>query len=89
MHHISCLPTSDEDPKIILKEKYATKEEVYSRFGAHRGKRGLVIPNINNPIIRFTIMLLACKLIHKYRKYECTLEVVLTTEQCVGGTQMA
>jgi hypothetical protein len=89
LHIIFGFPIFDEDPMDSLIVKDAAQEEVYSRFGTHRGKQGVVIPEINNPSIWFATLLFYCKIICKCHKEECIIRVVLIMARCVQGLQMA
>jgi hypothetical protein len=73
----------------LLKQKDASLEEVYSKYNTRRGKHNILIPAINDSIVWFATQLLACKIIHKCRKEECPIEVVLVVEHCIDGNQMA
>jgi len=53
------------------------------KFHNFRGKMGLDVKKIHDDNVRFTMHLLACKLLHKCRKDE-----VPVSEKCVEGVQM-
>jgi hypothetical protein len=42
------LPTDRDDPTKEIKTKDAVHEEVYAKYGTHRGSRGVVIAEIND-----------------------------------------
>jgi hypothetical protein len=86
IHRVSGLPTSSENPTNSLKEKDAPLEEVYSKYDTQRGKHGdILIPAINDSMVRFATQLLACKLIRKCRKEECPIRVILMAEHLLRG----
>jgi hypothetical protein len=68
IHMISGLPTYGEDLTDSLREKHAPQEEVYSKYDTCRRKRGVVILEINDSIVRFATQILTCKLICKLWK---------------------
>jgi hypothetical protein len=60
-------------------------EEVKAQFGTDRGKRGIVIKDINNPVTRFSTNFMACKLLRKCRKQEAPTRVIAAAVQCIKG----
>jgi hypothetical protein len=42
------LPIDIDDPKKAIKNKDAVHEEVYAKYGTHRGLRGVVIAEIHD-----------------------------------------
>jgi hypothetical protein len=53
------LPTTREDISIVLIMKDATYKDVYYKYGTRRGNIGLIIPNINENRIWFTMQQMA------------------------------
>jgi hypothetical protein len=67
------LPAKGYDLVEVIKAKDVTQEEVYTKYGTHKGSRGEVISYINDAIIWFAKQLLVEKLMHKYYKDEYPL----------------
>jgi hypothetical protein len=88
MHKVSGLPLSGDNTTNSIREKDAAQEEVYTKFGMRRGKRRVVILEINNLTVMFATQLLACKLLRKCQRDECPIGVVLVFERCATGVQM-
>jgi hypothetical protein len=65
MHRVLSLPMTGEDPTVTIKEKELAHEEFYAWFGTHKGKCEVVIPEINDLTIRFTMKLFIWKIIQK------------------------
>jgi hypothetical protein len=66
MYWVSGFSTSDDDLDNAIKDKYVAQEEIYIRFGMCRGKCGVIVPEINNPTVRFTGMLLGPSLLQSF-----------------------
>jgi len=60
-------------------------EEVKAQFKTYRGKRGIVIMDINDPMTRFFINIMAFKLLRKCRKEESLARVIVAVAQCAKG----
>jgi hypothetical protein len=81
-------PTSGVKPEDYLENKARDKEiaeEVKAQFGTNRGNRGIVIKDINDPAMRFSMKLMACKLLRKCRKEEAPTGVIAAVVQCTKG----
>jgi hypothetical protein len=89
MQWVSGLPTSGEYLVVTINEKDIKQEDIYTQFETCRGKSRVVIPDINDQLVRFATQLLSWKMILKCRKDEFPLGVVVNVEHCVGGVQMA
>jgi hypothetical protein len=48
MRKVSCLRTKGDDPGNVIMAEDATQEEVYTKYGTHRGSRGAVFYDIND-----------------------------------------
>jgi hypothetical protein len=85
---ITGFPTSGVKPEDYLENKARDKEiaeEVKAQFGTNRGNRGIVIKDINDPAMRFSMKLMACKLLRKCRKEEAPTGVIAAVVQCAKG----
>lgn len=85
---VSGLPIAGEDPAEVIMAKEASAEKVYTRYGTHRGSRGVVISAIADPEVKCSTQLLACKFIRKCQKDECPVGVVLAAQRCTQVIQM-
>ena len=85
IYRVSGFPNSGANPTDFLKAKDALLEEVYSKYETWRSKHDILIPALNDSVVWFATQLLACKIIHKCRKEEYPIGVVLAIEHCVDG----
>jgi hypothetical protein len=87
---ITGLPKSREDPTTFFNKarERALSKQMKEKFHTFRGKRGLDVMNINDDSVQFVMQVLACKLLHKFRKDEVLIAVIATIEKCFEGVQM-
>jgi hypothetical protein len=86
---ITGLPNRGMDPVLILDDKSKEKaltEEMNKKYGTTRGKRGIIIKQINNVATQLGTNILAYKLLRKCRKDEVPVGVIAVTAQCEKGT---
>jgi hypothetical protein len=65
MRKVSGLRTKGDDPGNVIMDEDATQEEVYKKYGTHRGSRGAVVYDINDAKVRFSTWILSRKMLRK------------------------
>jgi hypothetical protein len=85
---VTGLPLNRDDMIEVIMNKDATHEEVYAKYGTHRGKKGVVISKINDLKVQFSMLILAFKILHKCHKDEYPLVVIFIVKQCIEGVKI-
>jgi hypothetical protein len=78
---VTGLPKDGEKPEKYLEDKTKEKsilDEIKEKYGTKRGKRGIMINEINDLATWFSTIFLSFKLMHKCRKEEVPARVVAT-----------
>jgi hypothetical protein len=70
MRKVPGLRTKGDDPGNATMAEDATQEEVYTKYGTHRGSRGAVFYDINDAKVRFSTRILSRKMLRKCDKDE-------------------
>ena len=89
MHKVYSLCQNREDATLAILEKDASTTKLNEIYNTHHGARGSLITTINDPSAYFMTQLLACKMIQKYDREECSVGVIIVVEFCVQGIKMA
>jgi hypothetical protein len=58
MHKVPGLRTKGDDLGNAIMDEDATQQEVYTKYGTHRGSRGVVVYDINDAKVRFSTRIL-------------------------------
>jgi hypothetical protein len=80
MRKVPGLRTKGDDPGNAIMDEDATQEEVYRKYGTHRGSRGAVVYDINDAKVRFSTRILSRKMLRKCDEDECRLGVIIIVE---------
>jgi hypothetical protein len=69
------------------KEKFV-EEKFKDKYDTNRGEHNLDVEIINDDIFRFSMQVLAYKLLRKFHKDQVPIGVIATVVKCVAGVQM-
>lgn len=89
IHRISWLPCKGKDPVEIARKSgdLGLVEVMKKKYKLEKNKRGYLIRNIKDKVVRIATQLLAGKVMRKCREDEVPVPVVTLAEQCMEGVQ--